>query len=404
MKKYDLIALDESMRHKDRNGHLIIKETVITKESVDPYYGRDIPNYESLGLDPDKVYYLYRPADEIERAIDTFKMKQLLMKHLKVDASDPKQEQTIGTIGSDLKMKDGKLYGDMAFWDDEAIALIEARKHEQLSGGYGYDPVVQSGDFNGTPYDIKMTNLHGNHVALVKRGRIGNDAIICDEQTVGNTNMKFKKGSMPKIAAAIQLAFDSDLTEESVIEVANAVDEAREDEISHDSDNLRGDLAKHFDEATVTKIMEVLGGASVAKDEQTQAERDNESEAMRIKEREEREAKDREKDREQANDEDKNKPAMDSAMIEQNAIKKVTALFEAREVVKPLVGDVAMDSAEDVYKFALEEKGISTKGIDPSAYQAMVGLLKGQKTAPIAMDSSITNRENAKKLAPHIKL
>lgn len=390
-----VIALDESVRHKDKNGHLIVKETVITKEDVNPYYGRDIPNFEELGLDPDKIYYLFRPIEEIEKATESFKGKQLLLKHKKVDSQNPEKEITIGAIGSDLKVKDGKLYGDMTFWDDEAIALIEAKKHEQLSAGYGYDVQMTSGEFDGVEYDGVMTNLSGNHVALVKRGRIGDDAIICDEQTVGNTNMKFKKGSMPKIAAAIQMAFDSDLTEESIIGVADAVDEAREDEVAHDSNDLRGDLASHFDEADVIKIMEILGGAG-ANDEQTQAERDNESEGLRLKEREERESVDREKDRE-AND-------ADPETLKREITERLTALFRAKDEVKELVGEVAMDSAEDVYKFALEQKGVSTKGVHPSAYHSMFSMLKGQKVAPIALDSAINNREGAKKLAPHIKL
>lgn len=394
----DSIALDESVRHKDKNGHLIVKETVITKEDVNPYYGRDIPNFEELGLDPDKIYYLYRPLEEIEKAAESFKGKQLLLKHKKVDSQNPEKGITIGAIGSDLKVKDGKLYGDMTFWDDEAIALIESRKHEQLSAGYGYDVQMTPGEFGGVEYDGVMTNLSGNHVALVKRGRIGNDAIICDEKTVGNTNMKFKKGSMPKIAAAIKMAFDSDFEEDSIVEVANAVDEAREDGAIANKNSLEESLSKHFDEDVVARIMEVLGGAD-ANNEQTQAERDNESEAMRIKEREEREARDRERDREEAND------SVDPEELKREIMEKVQALFQAKDEVKELVGEVAMDSAEDVYKFALEQKGVSTKGVHPSAYQSMFAMLKGQsKAKPIAMDSAYTNRDNAKKLAPHIKL
>lgn len=380
----NIIAFDESQRFKDKNGHLIVKESVITKESVDPYYGRDIPDYEKHGLEPDKVYYLYRPLEEIEKAIETFKRKQLLFKHNKVDSTDTKKEITVGAIGSDLKIKDGKLYGDMAFWDQNAIDLIEAKKMEQLSNGYWYTVKMDSGEFNGTKYDGIMTNLHGNHVALVERGRIGDDAIICDEQTVKGLNMKFKKGSMPKIVEAMRLAMDSEeVTEEALADVVDAIDEGREDETTHDSSDLKEKLGVTFDENQVAKIMEILG--AVAKPEAT-------DEAP-----EEPETADDEEEEEE-------KPAMDAAMIEQNAIKKVTALFEARKEVEPFVGVVAMDSAEDVYKFALEQKGVSTKGVHPSAYKAMVGLLQKQSGEPkVAMDSAQHSRDNLEKLAPHIK-
>lgn len=376
MKENQIIALDESQRHKDKNGHLIVKETVITKEDVNPYYGRDIPDFKAHGLDADKIYYLYRPIGEIEKAIDSFKGKQLLFKHTPVNSKDTKKNETIGSIGSDLKIKDGKLYGDMTFWEQDAIDLIEAKRMEQLSAGYGYDLKLKSGAFNGIKYDGIMTNLHGNHVALVERGRIGDDAIICDEQTVKGSIMKFKKGSMPKIVEAMRLAMDGDnVSEEALTNVAKAIDEGREDQAK---DNDPKD----------PKAQD--GDPEKAKDEDDKKASDQDKEA---------------KDEEKAKDEDpKDKPAMDAAMIEQNAIKKVTALFEARKEVEPLVGVVAMDSADEVYKFALEQKGIKTDGIHPSAYKSMVGLLQKQSIAPtVAMDSAIQSRENVNKLAPHIK-
>ena len=51
------VAFDKaSARSYDANGHLIVDSTVITKAAVNPYYGKEIPDYESLGLDPEKVY------------------------------------------------------------------------------------------------------------------------------------------------------------------------------------------------------------------------------------------------------------------------------------------------------------------------------------------------------------
>ncbi|MEM8436974.1 DUF2213 domain-containing protein, partial [Morganella morganii] len=43
------------MRSKDGNGHLIVERTVLSKAAVNPYRGKEIPGFESLGLDPEKV-------------------------------------------------------------------------------------------------------------------------------------------------------------------------------------------------------------------------------------------------------------------------------------------------------------------------------------------------------------
>ena len=44
-----------------------------------------------------------------------------------------------------------------------------------------------------------------------------------------------------------------------------------------------------------------------------------------------------------------------------------------------------MDSAESVYRFALEQSGVDVAGVHPSAYRAMVGMLGKPKV--IAQDS-----------------
>ena len=51
------VAFDKaSARSYDANGHLIVDSTVITKAEVNTYYGKEIQDYESLGLDPEKIY------------------------------------------------------------------------------------------------------------------------------------------------------------------------------------------------------------------------------------------------------------------------------------------------------------------------------------------------------------
>ena len=68
---------------------------------------------------------------------------------------------------------------------------------------------------------------------------------------------------------------------------------------------------------------------------------------------------------------------MDAAIkqAENKAVQRVTQLFEARELVKPLVGAVAMDSAEAVLKHALKKSGIDSDGVDTvKGLKTLVGL------------------------------
>jgi len=67
------LAFDRaSVRTYDRDGRLHVEISNISKAAVNPYTGREIPDYKALGLDPDKVYKLLRDPDELAKAAPTF--------------------------------------------------------------------------------------------------------------------------------------------------------------------------------------------------------------------------------------------------------------------------------------------------------------------------------------------
>ena len=362
------VAFDKaSARHYDDNGFLIVDSTVITKAAVNPYYGKEIPDYEFLGLDPEKIYNMLRDPAELEKGMHTLGEKQLLIKHIFVSADEPQKESIAGTIGSNLEMVGNDVKGSLTVWDKEAINLIESGKLAELSASYFYDPVMKSGTFNGQPYDGIMTNIRGNHVALVERGRIGRDALVADAlPKLMELNMKLKKGAVAKIAEKLKtsLAMDADIPtdvlKEIIEEVAENIEPTAED--TEEAKKLEG--AEDEDEEE-----------KAAEDEDETETADDEDEA----EKDEPEVK---------------KAAMDAAIkqAENKAVQRVTQLFEARELVKPLVGVVAMDSAEAVLKHALKKSGIDSDGVDTvKGLKTLVGLAIKQKSQPqikTAMDSA----------------
>lgn len=88
-------------------------------------------------------------------------------------------------------------------------------------------------------------------------------------------------------------------------------------------------------------------------------------------------------------DDDKvDKKAMDSAIAAATAkaraetIAHMTAIQTAQKDVAPLLGEIAaMDSADAIYKMALDQAEVSTEGVHPSAFRAMVGMLVKSKPA-----------------------
>lgn len=369
-------AMDKSARSYDKNGHLLVDKTIITKAAVNPYLGSSIPRWKELGLDPNKEYMLLRDPEELRKSLDTFKGLQLLKRHIPVDASQPEKESTIGSIGTDITMDDeGRVWSSLRVFDQEGIDYIESKALGELSAGYAYDAVMKSGTFNGVPYDGIMTNIHGNHVAIVERGRIGSDAIIADsiEGQLMAKNVVLKKGSLAKLRE--QLGMDSAEDLKKVILAVHGSLALDEDDKKAEDEDEEDKKAEDEDDVEIVEDSD--------DDKQTQADKDNESEAMRLKAREKREEKDRDEDKKQAQD---SAIAMDAAV--KTAKSEMMAVFKAMKDVEPIVGVLAMDAFEDAhgfYEYAAKKAGHKTEGINTAGLAALV---KTHKTPAVAMDSA----------------
>ena len=86
-------------------------------------------------------------------------------------------------------------------------------------------------------------------------------------------------------------------------------------------------------------------------------------------------------------DPQKEKTAMDKAIkmakdeATAAAVKRMRDIQEAEKAVKPLIGEVTMacDTADAVYRLALDEAGIDVTGVHPSAFKSMVAMLVTNK-------------------------
>ena len=121
------IAFDfsPSMRTKDENGFLRVAASHISKETVNPYYGREIPGWQEAGLDPDKIYYGYRSGEELAAAARTFEGLPLLLGHHAESAADPQKEFRVGSSGTDAAFRAPYLDNSLFITDEAAIQAVE---------------------------------------------------------------------------------------------------------------------------------------------------------------------------------------------------------------------------------------------------------------------------------------
>ena len=381
------LAFDRaSVRTIDANGRLQISRTNISKANVNAYYGREIPRSEELGLEPNKLYRLWRHPDELRKAAKTFNNIPVLSKHIPDFPTDPPNEFRVGVTHSNAEFDGTYLTVGMSIWDNSAIAGIESGEQRELSASYKYVADMTPGVTpDGEPYDGVMRDIFGNHEALVPDGRAGPDVLVADSLPPELNHMRKHKAEAIRATLKPLLAQDADL-EAEVRKALLALDEA---EKKDEEENKTAD-DEDDDEKEKKKT---------ADDEDDEEDKDKKKTACHEDDEE---------------DDKVCKTAMDSAirLAADSATKKAAENFrkirEAEQVVRPLIGDVvAMDSAEDVYRTALEQSGVDIAGVHPSAYPAMVKMAISQKenSRPvIAQDSaSVSEFEKAFPTAGKLK-
>lgn len=210
MNKPVLLAFDRaSVRSYDADGRLHVAMSNISKANISPYYGHEIPNFAELGLDPSKVYRLWRDPAELEKGAATFRNLPILRRHIKVSADDPSKEDVVGSIGSDVEFVDPYLQSSLCIWDSEAIAGVESGQLEELSPAYRYVADMTPGTTpGGEAYDGRMTDIQGNHLATVEKGRTGPDVVVADQNPF--TNKQEAPDMKPtKLGLALKLALSA---------------------------------------------------------------------------------------------------------------------------------------------------------------------------------------------------
>ena len=401
------LAFDRSARRIDADGRLHVDRSHISKATVNPYYGKEIPGYEALGLQPDKVYRLLRDPVELERAAPTFARLPILSEHVPVTVDAPRPDLVVGAIGSEITFTPPYLDADLCVWDATAIAGIETDKVRELSCAYRYVPVMEPGEFEGQPYDGRMTEIQGNHLALVEVGRAGSDVVVADRNPFNFKETAMKMSKLGKAlfaalcAASPVLAADSALP--ALVGTANRKTFKKDDvkakllalDASLDSNKLDAVLDAILDVEQDPKPMETPAAAA------------DESPADKVRKLLAGKVDDAVIDEvcalcaAPAADEEPGKPAPDTVKKEDVAAamdsmrQEFREANEARVDVRSVVGDVlGMDSAAEIYGFALDHMKVDRKGVEGvPALRALFKVAAANKastaTAPnVAQDSA----------------
>lgn len=180
------IALDaQSKRTYDENGFLHVSISPLTRVQVAPYRGCEIPGWQELGLEPERVYRGYRPASELSKpeTIESVNGIPIQLAHHMDYADNPAKNTRVGSTGTDGAFHDPFLTNSLHIQDKNAIDRINDGSMRELSLAYRYKPVFTPGETpDGEKYDFVMTDISANHLALVDEGRAGHEVLVYDSK------------------------------------------------------------------------------------------------------------------------------------------------------------------------------------------------------------------------------
>lgn len=394
------LAFDKSVRSLDVDGRLHVSVSNICMATVSPYFGREIPDADKLGLDPDRIYQLFRPPEELEKAVESANNIPILDVHVPVTPDDPQKDKVIGSTGTDAAWSDPYTTNSLVFWDQASIDDIGTRERVELSPAYRYTAVMTPGSYKGLRYDGYMTSIAYNHVALVEAGRQGPTVVVGDSK---GAEVMAKRAQGSKMALMVTGAVAAHvlprLAQDAKIDfsaVANGITAknfgASKAKLAGAVQKLvAGKLAADANVDDVVGLLDKLESLAPEDDALASDEDDEETD----EERKAREAKEKAAAGGASDDEPQvDKKAMDAAIA---AAVKITeerqrAIRTAEREVHPVVGEVtiAADSAAAIYKLALDHMGVDTAGVPDAALGALYrSVHKATEAKPAAVKPAL---------------
>lgn len=220
-----LVAMDRAtVRRHDVNGWYEIPRNPISKVGVFDYLGSTIGAPE-----PDKIYRVYRPAEELGHpdCIESFKLTPWINDHTFLGSEEgatPAENVGVhGVIGErvefDPDFDGGTLFGNLKCFSESHAAMVDAGKID-LSLGYRCEYDWTPGVYNGEPYHAVQRTVRGNHVASVDEGRMGKGVVVldaaikitCDHKDfipMSNKTKRVKIGGITMDAAVVNKGLDA---------------------------------------------------------------------------------------------------------------------------------------------------------------------------------------------------
>lgn len=207
-------------------GYLICRSVPIARTGDQQYTAREVRQ----DGDPGQMVIVHRRPEDVfaEETIASFEGKPVTDDHPPENVQAENFASYARGHVQNVRQAGDNLVGDVYITDAKLASDVKHRVKREISCGYQCDLVP---DGAGGYY---QTNIRGNHVAVVLRGRAGHDVAIHDAANTAaegrtNTMSKFTKGVLAAFGSAAKEASPEELEAMTTI-TATALDAAPAEE------------------------------------------------------------------------------------------------------------------------------------------------------------------------------
>ena len=384
-------------RIPDINGWIEIKDNPISKVGIFPYLGLSI----SDELEPNQIYMIYRPAEELSEAecVESFRLLPWINDHETLGSSDqgltpPEKKGVEGVIGENIYFEHPYLKANLKVFSENLADLIDSGKRE-LSIGYQAAYDMTPGFFEGESYDGIQRSIRGNHVALVDQGRSGKDVAVLDhfKFTIDSKELNTMTEMTPELKKnEYSHAADNEVSREEFEELKAMLKKL----MGMEKSEVQGDESeekKMEDESEEKKESE----DESEEEEKAKKESEDESEEEKEEGKKEKKVKDHVSQKEFQLFQKKQKQVIDSALKSYRT--EVNKVNELAGQLSNHVGtfDHSDMTLEDIARYGikkLKERGVSLqcdKGEELSILKGYLAAIKTYATPSARISDSMDN-------------
>lgn len=399
-----------SVRHYDDNGYLYVDKSPVLKAGILEYLGSEISDdkgeVDGVKVEQDKIYKVYLPIEELEKAKDTFNLKPITDDHtwLGNEGEDPKEYQQ-GMTGDKSFIEDGMLYVPLVFTGKEIIEDVENGKVE-LSASYTNE--LKKSD--NPEYDFIAMDYTGNHIALVDRGRCGSNVRVLNSQFNTTEDLMPKKMKNEAILEIDGKRINLDKFFEEEAQEKDNGEELHDESISQNEDKRKlideiGGICKSagMDEEMIRTVIEKAEKLSYEPSETSEVDNAcGENEEPKVENEEVEEKVEEKVENEEVVEEEKTKAENSFEKVYNKAMEDFKATMKVEEEAKRQAYNTASQilgdfnaygmSAKDMLVKALNSAGISTNGDESEKeLNAMLKVCNSRSRIDNSFDYSVSN-------------